>query len=158
MALHTVFITWWRNVRSTAFWLWVQKHRSFIGRGLACGMKRGNIRWMEKHTGTAAVSQFPVNEMWESRWLDIISQTGRISSRKTAQESQCLVDSYISTELWSVCFSELCHLLECDGQMLISYRARLIVMYYWNIPKGKNCRYTANIFKDLLLIGRWDMR
>ena len=61
----------------------------------------------EKHTGTSVFSRFPVNEMWESRWLDIISQTGRISSRKTAQESQCLVDSYISTVLRSVCFSAL---------------------------------------------------
>lgn len=52
-------------------------------------------------------SRFPVNEMWESRWSDIICQTGRISSRKTAQESQCLVDFYISTVLRSVCFSEL---------------------------------------------------
>ena len=57
--------------------------------------------------GTSVFSRFPVNEMWESRWLDIISQTGRISSRKTAQESQCLVDSYISTVLRSVCFSAL---------------------------------------------------
>ena len=54
---------------------------------------------LENITGTSVFSRFPVNEMWESRWLDIISQTGRISSRKTAQESQCLVDSYISTVL-----------------------------------------------------------
>ena len=66
-----------------------------------------NIRRIEKQTGTSVISRSPVNEMWESRWLDIISQTGRISSRKTAQESQCLVDSYISTVLRSVCFSAL---------------------------------------------------
>ena len=48
-------------------------------------------------------SRFPVNEMWKAEVVGYY-KPDRPDHHGTAQESQCLVDSYISTVLRSVCF------------------------------------------------------